>query len=424
MLVCFTANHHLSSFDILESLAAHDSGGTETVLRGMAGVNGAVVLSTCNRFEAYLDVADTVTLDELTSNVIETLSKSTGVPTSALANSIGTLQDTEVAPHLFGVSAGLKSVVIGEDEIAGQVRRALEQARATGGASSGLERLFQAASRASKTVKSTTAVGRADRSLVRLGLELAASRIADWAETRVLLIGTGQYAATTVAALRDRGAEDIIVYSPSGRAAQFAARLSLSAAESLSAAAADADLVIACTSREQPVLTTAELTPGRRRLVIDLGLPRNVSPEVATLAGIELLDLETIRLHAPLEELSATEDAHAVVDDAVTTFSTAEAERGTAAAIVALRKQVLATLDAELERARARGTWNAQSEAALRHFAGVLLHGPSTRARELARTGRSDEFVSGLAAVFGIEPHGAAASGPASDDSEADELLA
>ena len=424
MLVCFTANHHLSSFDLLESLAAHDSSETEAVLREIAGVNGAVVLSTCNRFEAYLDVVETVPADDLRASVLQTLSNSTGIPTSALANSIGTLQDADVAPHLFGVSAGLKSVVIGEDEIAGQVRRALEQARESGGASSALERLFQAASRTSKTVKSTTAVGRADRSLVRLGLELASSRIADWADTQVLLIGTGQYAATTVAALRDRGAQDVTVYSPSGRAVPFATRLSLAVAEELEAAVAEVDLVIACTSRELPVLTGTELSPGRHRLVIDLGLPRNVSPEVASLPGIELLDLETIRLHAPLEELSATADAHAVVDDAVASFSTGEAERSTSAAVVALRKHVLATLENEIERSRGRGTWSAHSEADLRHFAGVLLHGPSMRARELARAGRGEDFIKALDSLFGIEPEGSAASGPAASGSDADELLA
>jgi glutamyl-tRNA reductase len=404
VLVCFTANHHVSSFAILEALAAHDSGATGAILHGTAGVEGAVVLSTCNRFEAYVDVADTVPIDRIAASVIETLSNSTGVTTSALENSISTLEDTDVAPHLFGVSSGLKSVVIGEDEIAGQVRRALKQARAAGTSSPGLERLFQAASRASKTVKSTTAVGRADRSLVRLALELASSRIADWADTSVLLIGTGQYAATTVAALRERGARRITAYSPSGRAAPFATRLSLAATTDLVSAAAEADLVISCTSREQPVLTSAELTAGRRRLIIDLGLPRNVSPDAAGVMGIELLDLETIRLHAPLEELSATEDAHAVVDDAVTSFSTAEAERGAAAAVVALRKHVLGMLDAELDRARARGSWTAQGEADLRHFAGVLLHGPSTRARELARGGEGEEFVRGLSALFGIDP--------------------
>jgi glutamyl-tRNA reductase len=416
VLVCFTANHHATGFDILEALAAHDSGATEARLRRVPGVDGAVVLSTCNRFEAYLDVADDLLLDELTDSVLHILSNSTGVPVPALKNSLGALQGADVAPHLFGVSSGLKSVVIGEDEIAGQVRRALEQSRGSGTSSSALERLFQTASRTSKAVKSTTAVGRADRSLVRLGLDLASSRIAEWREARVLLIGTGQYAATTVAALRDRGARDVLVYSPSGRAAPFAARLSLTVAEDLATAAAGVDLVIACTSRELPVLTTAELAPGRHRLIIDLGLPRNVSPGVAALPGIELLDLETIRLHAPLEELSATEDAHAVVDQAVASFSTAEAERSAAAGVVALRRQVIDTLESELDRARARGTWTAQSEADLRHFAGVLLHGPSMRARELARTGRAEDFRQGLDAVFGIQADQSGDSEPQPDE--------
>ncbi len=336
-------------------------------------------------------------------SVVQILGESTGVPAAGLDNSIRRLHGQDVAPHLFGVSAGLKSVVIGEDEIAGQVRRALEQSRASGASSSGLERLFQTASRTSKSVKSATAVGRADRSLVRLGLELASSRIADWAEARVLLIGTGQYAATTVTALRARGAHQISVYSPSGRALPFATRLSLAAVEQLEQAAVGVDLIIACTSNEAPVLTAAHLTPGGHRLIIDLGLPRNVSPEVAALQGIELLDLETIRLHAPLEELSATQDAHAVVDQAVESFSAAESERSMAAAVVALRREVLSTLEAELDRARARGTWTPQSEADLRHFAGVLLHGPTMRAREFARSGRGDEFTNALEAIFGLE---------------------
>lgn len=403
MLVCFTANHHQSSFGVLEALAAHDSREIEARLRETTGVQGAVVLSTCNRFEAYLELAETIETAQISENFVDILSDSTGIPPLALRNSIGTLEHADVAPHLFGVSSGLKSVVIGEDEIAGQVRRALDQSRASGVVSSGLERLFQAASRTSKAVKSTTAVGRADRSLVRLGLDLAASRIADWTATSVLVIGTGQYAATTVAALRDRGVSAIEVYSPSGRAAPFAARLSLVVAEDLKISVAAADLVISCTSRERPVLTSEELSPGRRRLIIDLGLPRNVSPEAATIAGIELLDLETIRLHAPLEELSATEDAHALVSEAVALFSSAEAERSVAAAVVALRQQVLETLEAELDRARNRGTWTAQGEADLRHFAGVLLHKPSLRARELARTGRADEFSRALEALFGID---------------------
>lgn len=417
MLVCFTANHRNARFDVLEALAAGHPRAIEAELHQHAGVDGAVVLSTCNRFEAYLDVEDPAQLERVAAEVLATLSHSTGVAPDELASSVRTLHGEDVIPHLFGVSAGLKSVVIGEDEIAGQVRRSLEHARAAGTSSPNLERLFQTASRTAKTVKSQTAVGRADRSLVRLALELASSRIADWRATSVLLVGTGQYAATTIAALRDRGARDIRVYSPSGRAGPFATRLSLTPVTDLAAALADADIVISCTSRERPVVTPAEVVPGRRRLLIDLGLPRNVAPDVADIAGIELLDLETIRLHAPLEELNATSDAHAVVDQAVATFSTTEAERAAASAVVALRTHVLAVLEDELDRARRRGSWTPESEADMRHFVGVLLHAPSKRARELARDGDGSSFPAGLSAVFGLETAAADAGDDAAEES-------
>src|SRR5690606_18198337 len=195
--------------------------------------------------------------------------------------------------------------------------------------------LFQKASTASRGVKTRTAIGHAGRSVVRLALQLASSRISDWSKTHVLLIGTGAYAATTVAALRDRGVQQITVFSPSGRAAKFAARLArlpgrgpvpawprprsllvgsgayaattvaslrdrgvqqiavfspsgraakfaarlgLVATEVLSASLAAAGVVITCTSRPEPVVTPEVLHEGERRLVVDPGLPRNVDP--------------------------------------------------------------------------------------------------------------------------------------------------
>lgn len=403
MLVCLTANHRNAPFNVLEALAAQNTGTAVALLRGAQDLSGAVVLSTCNRFEAYLDIADSASVESVKESVLQTLSEFTAIPVAELEESVSTLRGEEVVPHLFGVSSGLESVVIGEDEIAGQVRRSLEQARADGTATADLERLFQRASHTSKAVKSRTALGQAGRSLVRLALELASSRIADWGETRVLLIGTGQYAATTVVALRDRGVDDITVYSPSGRAGQFAARHSLVAGTSISAAAAEADLIITCTSRDRPVVTPEHIVVAHRRLVIDLGLPRNVDSAVGKVEGVELLDLETIRLHAPLEELNATGDAHAMVDEAVALFGVAEAERSTVPAIVALRKHLFGLLDEELARARRRGTWTPESEAELRHLVGVLLHTPSVRARELARRGAGDSFVNGLSALFGID---------------------
>nr|BFF12217.1 hypothetical protein GCM10025699_35200 [Microbacterium flavescens] len=138
--------------------------------------------------------------------------------------------------------------------------------------------------------------------------------------------------------------------------------------------------------------------------------PRNVDPAVGDVDGVELLDLETIRLHAPLEEFSAHADARIIVGDAAAEFT---ADRAAAPAITALRSDVLAIVDAEIARARARGT-GAETEAALRHLAGVLLHRPSVRIRELAVEGRIDEVNAALQTLHGLSL-GAEAAGVADD---------
>ena len=408
MLLCLTANHRNASFEILEKLSIGAPQAAGILVNDGDSVSGAVVLATCNRFEAYLEIDEPTATAVSVENSVRVISAASGIDPAALRSAVTVLSGNAVAQHLFAVSSGLESVIVGEDEISGQVRRALERARAAGTTSSGLERLFQKAANTSREVKNHTALGGAGRSLVRLGLELASSRIADWSRTRVLIVGTGQYAATTVAALRDRGAEDVTVFSPSGRAARFALRLGLTASVDLIAALAAADVVITCTTSAAPVVSAVQLSPlpsagTQRRIVIDLGLPRNVHPDVATVPGTELLDLETISLHAPLEELTATTDARALVVNAATEFAATTAEHQLAPSVVALRTHVFGLLDAEIERARARGDDDGRIEAALRHLAGVLLHTPSVRARELARAGEGDAFSAAVIALFGVE---------------------
>ena len=395
MLLCLTSNHQNASFALLEKLSIGAPAAATSLVEGSAFVNGAVVLATCNRFEAYLDIDEPLTGATAVAleSTLEALSEGSGVTIDDLRESITVLTGDDVPSHLFSVTSGLESVVIGEDEISGQVRRALDAARGNGTTSSNLEKLFQSAAHTSKNVRNTTELGGASRSLVRLALELASSRVTDWSQTRVLLVGTGQYAATTLTALRDRGATDIRVFSPSGRAARFATKYALRAETNLASAIASSDVVITCTATL--AITPHDFTNTTRRLVIDLGLPRNVDPAVAQVEGVEMLDLEIIGRHAPIEALTATADARAMVGTAATAFSTAASVEP---AIVALRSHVFDLLDAEIERAKG----NAETEAALRHLAGVILHGPSVRARKLATTGDAQSFIDGLDAIFGI----------------------
>ncbi|TFC79214.1 glutamyl-tRNA reductase [Cryobacterium cheniae] len=434
MLICLSASHKNSSFDVLEKLSvgANDTAGG--ILERHPTLVGAVVVATCNRFEAYLDLDEPLGSSPLMAvhAAIDGVSASTGVAVDVLRATLDLVHGSSVAEHLFAVTSGLESVVVGEGEIAGQVRRSLEQARLSRTTSPELERLFQRASQTSRGVKNRTGIGAAGRSLVRLALELAESRITDWAQIRVLLIGTGRYAGASLAALRDLGAEDVRVYSPSGRAHKFATSHQITAvAESgFAIEAAEADLILTCTTADTHVIDAALLRSGRalslqlpaaeartlpscpitdaateipRRLIIDLGLPRNVDPDVTDLAGVELLDLETIRIHAPLEELNATSDARLLVGRAARKFSAVAEEQSLAPAVVALRSYIFDILDGEIERARNRGDNSEQTEAALRHLAGVLLHTPMVRSRELAREGEQAAFLTGLDALFDIQ---------------------
>ena len=392
MLLCLTANHRNASLDVLERLSVGAPVATKALVEHELFISGAVVLATCNRFEAYLDVDEPLTAAGAVAaeSVVETMAEASGISVDELRTSVAVHHGHAAAEHLFAVTSGLESVVIGEEEISGQVRRALEAARVEGTTSRDLERVFQRALQTSRGVRSRTDLHGAHRSLVRLALDLASSRVSDWAAARVVVVGTGRYAATTVNALHARGARDIHVFSPSGRGAAFAAARGLGLAVSLRDAVAEADVVVTCTA--DTVVGESAFTEGHRVLVVDLGLPRNVDPAVSRIAGVEVLDLETIRLHASLDEFQAPEHARALVGDAASEFA---ADVAAGPAITALRADVQAVLDAELDRARARGA-SAETEAALRHFAGVLLHQPSVRIRELAAQGRLDEVIDAI----------------------------
>lgn len=425
VLLCVTASHKTASFELLERLSRHPDAAAQALLD--AGAQGAVVLATCNRFEAYVEAADLAS-----EAVVEAVAQSTGVPSEDLDGSYRIVASPHVAEHLFAVASGLESVVSGEGEIAGQVRRALSDAREQGTTSSELERLFQRASQAQRKVKNVTALQRAGRSLVRLSLELADSRIADWSAERVLLVGTGAYAAVTLATLRERGAVDISVHSPSGRAELFAKKHGLRAvsAADYATVAQRATLLITCTTATDPVLGPAQLSrpvagavasgcpvgahSPVSQLVIDLGMPRNVDPAIAHLEGVTLLDLETISLHAPLEELQAADAARAIVREAANEFHIVGARDAVTPGVVALRTHIFGLLEAEIDRARRRGDDDGLVEQAMRHLAGVLLHTPTTRAHALAAEGRADDFHAALETLYGIVPDaGSGASGAA-----------
>ncbi|QKJ18994.1 glutamyl-tRNA reductase [Microbacterium hominis] len=410
MLFCLTANHRNTEFDVLDRISRISESTAQDLVTGHEFVRGAIVLATCNRFEAYLDIDEPLTGGAALAQeaVLEALESVAGDDVASLRASATTLSGDAVVRHLFSVSSGLESMVVGEEEITGQVQRALSAARLRQTTSTHLEQVFQRAAHSTRAVRARADLGAAGRSLARLALDLADSRVTDWADVPVLLVGTGQYAATTITALRARGAADITVYSASGRAERFAARYGIRAATDLRTAIGDAEIVLTCTARY--TVSAADVPANRQRLIIDLGLPRNVEADVAEVAGVDLLDLELLGRHAALPELGA--GAHELVGSHAATFT---AERDAAPAIVAVRRHIQEALDSELSRVRPDAAGADATAAALRHLAGVISHTPSVRAREYAAAGRLAEYEAALEMVFGVQPEAVIADDVAED---------
>jgi glutamyl-tRNA reductase len=422
VLLCVSVSHRTADFDLLGRLSEAVTATAATTLIHDGRARGAVLVSTCNRVEAYLDVpagADT----SIAEATLRTLAGAADLPHDTLRERAEVMAGASALHHLFAVTSGLESIAVGEEEIAGQVRRAYESARGARATTPELDTAFQRAAKVSRDVRAATAVGKAGRSLVQFALQLAGTRVTDWRQTRALIVGTGNYAATTVAALRTLGVSELAVYSLTGRAEQFAEKYRLRAEHELRDAVASAEVVITCTNRYS--VTVDDIPDESRRTIIDLGLPRNVDPAVGRLPGVELMDLELIATHARLPMLAPDATARELVSSAAGAFA---AEQIAAPAIVALRRHVFDALDSELARLASKSVSTEQSAAvteALRHFAGALLHDPTQRARELAAGGRVANFEAGLAAVFGIDP--AAQGGsvtplrPATDESGAAE---
>lgn len=428
-LFSLIASHKDVDLDTVARLSA----GAASVLSALpaSGAGGAVVLATCNRVEVYAD-ADDGDVSRTHNTLVKAIAAETDLPYATVDGTFRLLGADATVRHLFEVASGLDSAVVGEREIAGQVRRALVEAREAGTATGPLVRLFEGATRTAKDVGSQTALGATGRSVVTVALDLAEElRGVDteetaedfWAEANVLLIGTGSYAGTALAQLADRGASAVAVHSASGRAEQFVAdrggwAMALGG-EHIAGALAEADVVIGCSGSGRQVspeqLVALREDASHPVTLLDLALTRDFDPAVADLDQVDLITLEDVRLAAPEQAASAVAEARTLVEGALRDFNDSQRGRTADGAIRALREHTLAALDTELERVRRRHGCTAPAEEiefALRHMVRQLLHTPTVRARRMAAEGRLDEYERALEALYDIE---VPASDPAKD---------
>ncbi|GER21824.1 glutamyl-tRNA reductase [Zafaria cholistanensis] len=432
VFVSLVASHSDIDLETVALLSAGSSGVASAVLDGTTPVSGAVVLATCNRYEVYCEAPREDDVEAARSAVISQISRASGLTEHQVSQALATKTGADAVDHLFSVGAGLDSAVIGEREIAGQVRRALIEAQQKGTASGPLVRLFQTASRTAKEVGTRTALGGRGLSIVSVALDLAAdlSPDAGWADKSVVVFGTGAYAGATMALLKERGVVDLSVYSASGRAEAFVATRGGTALDddTLTAALASADVLVGCSGGDRRLMAEdiAGLDRAGRPLVaIDLALTHDFDPAFEDVDGVELITLESVRMAAPTEQAEALREARRIVRAAADEFEAEQRQRSADAAIVALRQHTQSVLEAEVEKVRAQHGCTAAAEEvefALRRMMRQLLHIPTVRGRELAAQGRLDEYEAALETLYGIAP--AAAAQPARSGSAAPAAVA
>jgi len=402
-----TASYHELSFDALDRLSA-GADRIAGVIKQRAPVTGCVVLATCNRFELYLDIDAQLTeagIIHAARHIAGLVAGESGIDADTTLASFHIIMGVDVVSHLFTVAAGLDSMVVGEREIAGQVKRALAASHDTGASSPLLEMLFQWGARTSKRVAERTGLGHVGRSIVTHSLDIVGQLLPPWRDVATLLVGTGSYAGAVFAELTARGCGQVLVFSPSGRAEGFTLKHQATAVHDLAEALARVDFVVTCSGahnhglpQEQSYVIDEATVAGVARplILVDLALHKDVDPVIGTMDQITLFDLADLTAQAPAADAASVEAAKRIVDLAVDDFEDARLGREADAAIVTLRAKAdehIAAKVAELvESARQDGQTDIDIDAITRRVRGPIhaqlhQHILATRAsvREAAR---------------------------------------
>jgi len=390
--------------DFLHDVAAHPE------------VHEAVVISTCNRTELTLVVGDPVAAE---SAVLGMLAQRAQVRPTELAERMYSPRNCDAARQLFRVTAGLESMIVGEAEIQGQVKRAYEVALASGTTGPLTNRLFTAALQTGKRVRSETSIGLGRASMSSVAVELAHAIMGDRPEPRVVIIGAGETSELTARAFAEHGVCTIFVANRhADRARSLADRFGgrVVALDDLPAQLEQADVVIASTASPHPIVGQEELElvmrarRGRPLLLIDLAVPRDIDPACADLDGVTLFDMDDLQARvAHTISIRETEalPAESIVEEEITRFAAWLGTLAVQPTIRALREygdaiveQVLAENQARWELASERDI--ARAEAIARSVMNRLLHEPTLRLRTMTE-GRSHGRLQIMRELFGLE---------------------
>ena len=412
-------SHRSAPVSLLEEVT-RGVGDTAEVLDELrsGSVNEAVLVATCNRVEVYADSDDFHPgLDAIT----DLLSRRSGIPLEELSKHLYVHWEKQAVLHLFEVACGLDSMVVGEAQILGQLRRAYGSASTAGRV---LHELFQTALRVGKRAHAETALDEAGQSVVSVALAQASEAVGPLEGKRVLLVGAGSMGALAGATLRRAGVAEVVV---ANRTAANAERLALSlegrgvGLDAVAAELAEADVLVTSTGATGIVLTHETVAAavaargGRPLAVVDLALPRDVDPLVRTLPGVTLVDLETLQTALAGSDAAAGVDAaREIVREEVGAFLTWQLASRVQPTVVALRSRADEVVAAELARLETRlpgldDATRAELQQTVRRVVQTLLHTPTVRVKELTESPVGLSYAEALRELFGLDREAPAA---------------
>jgi glutamyl-tRNA reductase len=353
-------------------------------------VSESLILSTCNRTEVYVILPDRAD----PGSIIQFLSDHSGLSAGTIETHLCVLEGPAVARHVCRLAAGLDSMVLGEDQIVGQLKEAIAIAQHEHTLGQGLHRLLQQALAAGKAVRTQTGIARSHLSVVSVALDVARQSLGTLHGKHILLIGAGQTAGLALKHLRNEtGVQITIANRTLEHAEALASRYAAHAIalSELPATLATADLVLSCTSAPEPVVNVAMMqraivarkTPV---LLLDLAVPHDIDPAVGAIAGVQLVDVDDLQsICADNYAARVAEIAHAeeLIDEAVSKFIEWWNNRLATPTIRALREHAEAIRCTEVERTLARMPQLSSNEQAAIHalseaIINKLLHHPVT----------------------------------------------
>ncbi|PKW13021.1 glutamyl-tRNA reductase [Saccharopolyspora spinosa] len=394
----------------------------------------AFIVSTCNRVEIYT-VAETFHggLDDVTS----VLAQHAGAEVADLADHLYVYYAGAAVEHLFSVSAGLDSMVVGEAQILGQLRQAYGTADENGSVGKTLHELAQQALRVGKRVHSETGIDGEGASVVSEALADAEVALDGLAGRSALVVGAGSMGGLAAAQLKRAGIGEVVI---ANRTAANGERLAESLRADgiasrtadltdLSSAIAAADLVVACTGAigavvtEDVVASALTVRDDRPLLCCDLGLPRDIAPEVAGLPGVTVVDLESLQQRLSEKQGgNESERAAQIVAEELRNYLAAQRSAEVTPTVTALRKRAAEVVDSELLRLDSRlpeldGDVRDELARTVRRVVDKLLHAPTVRVKQLASVPGGAGYADALRELFELDPQTPAVLGtPQADE--------